>query len=215
MVVRRTKRAAGVAHASLRARLRGPDRFARRRRSQLGSDLRPRSRNRRAQRAKRERPGEKRDDAPATNRFDSLRNEPCGLGSQDRSLACSRCRRAGTGQCHHRQGRESHPCHCGACQRPVAIYAIRGLPDDGDGPRRDVRRGQFDRAAPPTGIWCSTARPLQRSGTRATFGRLLGMRSKGASCQNEPYPTSPLSGQMARASSSLVVSIETPNISSI
>ena len=48
------------------------------------------------------------------------------------------------------RGSVRHRCRCPTSRCRSAILAILGLPDDGDGSCRDVRCGQFDRAALPT-----------------------------------------------------------------
>jgi hypothetical protein len=67
-------------------------------------------------------------------------NEPFGCNRRNCSLVRKRRSCAGVRQRHHRLGRESRRCR-------YAITALHGSARDGDGSRRDVRRGQFDRAA--------------------------------------------------------------------
>ena len=96
--------------------------------------------------------------------------EPFGFGRHIRSLACHRRPCVGKRQRHHRLGRESHRCRYAsrACRRVTA--GLHGSANDGDGPCRDVRRGQFDRAALPTVSGAAARGPRHVEGSRRSGG---------------------------------------------
>ena len=96
--------------------------------------------------------------------FNCLHNEPFGSGRHDRSLGCSRRslrRRAPTSSPIGTRKPSLSLRHRARWRDTVGLH---GSAHDGDGPRRDVRRGQFDRAALPTlsGAAACGPRPRRR-----------------------------------------------------
>ena len=106
--------------------------------------------------------------------FNSLYDEPFGFGRHNRSLVCRRRPCVGKRQRHHRLGRKSRRRRFPnrACRRDNA--GLHGSANDGDGPRRDVRRGQFDRAALPTVSGAAPCGPGHVKGSRRCGGSRCG-----------------------------------------
>jgi hypothetical protein len=105
--------------------------------------------------------------------INSLHNAPFGSGRHDRGLGCSRRPYDGVRQRHHRLGRESgRRRHANG--QPWRHHALHGSAFHEHGPRRDVRRGQFDRAALPAVSGAAAGRPDHVEGSRRRGGSRRG-----------------------------------------